>query len=317
MLTEQGHDVTLYSGERNDARCKEHVPVFTAADRQRWFGEETWRDRVFDRWDVNDICWGQSNQQLIEAIRERIAPGDLIACTIGTVQQPVADAFGNICFESGIGYEGSWAPFRVFESYSWMHHSYGRQGINDGRFYDTVIPNAFDPDDFVYRDDHDGYVVFLGRHTARKGLPIVAEIAKRYDVVTAGQGDERVPDTTYVGVVRGQERAKLIAGARCVLVPTQYIEPFGGVAVEAMLSGTPVVTTDFGAFTETVEQGVSGYRCHTLADFLEAVEACDTLDPSVIRHHALTRYSLEAVAPLYDAYLARLATLHGDGWYTT
>jgi glycosyltransferase involved in cell wall biosynthesis len=151
--------------------------------------------------------------------------------------------------------------------------------------------------------------------TARKGLAIVAELAKRQPVVTAGQGDERVAGATHAGVVVGAEKAELLARARAVLVPTVYIEPFGGVAVEAMLSGTPVITSPFGAFTETVEHGLTGYRCHTLADFLEAADTVDELDPKTIRDWAADRYATGVVAPRYDRWLQRLATLYSGGWY--
>jgi glycosyltransferase involved in cell wall biosynthesis len=43
-------------------------------------------------------------------------------------------------------------------------------------------------------------------------------------------------------------------------------EPFGGAGVEAQLVGTPVLASSFGAMIETVEHGISGYHCHTLAD---------------------------------------------------
>lgn len=315
MLTSKGHEVILYGAERNDAAVAEHVVCWDESDRKEWFGEETWAERVFDRWLETDPCWYESNMKMIGQMRLRMKPGDLIAMPIGTVQHAVSDAFPkNIAFESGIGYEGSWLPFRVFESYAWMHHTYGRQGIHDGRFYDAVIPNAFDPDDFQYRDDKDDYILFLGRHIPRKGLSIVEEVSKYFKVVTAGQGPE-IEGVEYLGVVHGKEKAELIAGARALLAPTIYIEPFGGVAVEAQLSGTPVITTDFGAFPETVEQGVTGFRCHTLAEFLQAAEEVDDLLPEVIQQKAVAKYSTEVVADQYDSYLERLGTLSGEGWY--
>jgi glycosyltransferase involved in cell wall biosynthesis len=317
MLTAQGHDVYLYAGERNDAPCAEHIVCVTSTDRYRWFGDETYTDRVFDRWSHDDPCWTESSDVMIRHIQARIQPGDLIALPIGSVQAPIPAAFpDHTSFESGIGYEGSWLPYRVFESYAWMHHTYGRQNIHDGRYYDTVIPNPVDPSDFHFRPDDDGYVLFLGRHTERKGLAVVEEVAKHYPVVSAGQGGP-IPGVAYLGVVRGEERAALLAGARALLCPTGYIEPWGGVAIEAQVSGTPVLCTDWGGFTENVEPGVAGFRCRSLGDFLWGVEACDDIDRDAMRRRALDLYSLDAVAPQYDRYLRQLDTLRGVGWYDT
>lgn len=315
MLTSLGHHVVLYGSERNEADCAEHVVCVTDAMRDDWFGGPWPEDRVFDRWDAADPCWAESDTAVIKAIAERLEPGDTIAIPIGTVQVAIVDAFpGVVAWESGVGYLGSWLPFRVFESHAWQHWTYGAQNIHDGRYYDTVIPNAVDPTDFTFRADHDGYLLFLGRHTERKGLAVVAELAKHHPVVSAGQGNP-IPGVQHLGVVKGRERAALLAGARAVLAPTLYLEPFGGVAVEAQVSGTPVIASPFGAFTETVEPGVSGFLPHTLSELLAAVEACDTLDPYTIRQRAVERFSVDAVAPQYDTYLHRLETLHGEGWY--
>ena len=48
-----------------------------------------------------------------------------------------------------------------------------------------------------------------------------------------------------MGSVGVKERANLLFNADAVIVPTTYIEPFGGVVIEAMLAGTPAITTDF------------------------------------------------------------------------
>ena len=53
------------------------------------------------------------------------------------------------------------------------------------------------------------------------------------------------------------------------MVPTYYVEPFCGVNVEAQLCGTPVISNDCGAFTETIENLKTGILAHTLKDFCQ------------------------------------------------
>lgn len=322
MLHAKGHEMILYSGDENEATCSEHVPI---TDINRWFGGPWPLDTVFDRWDVNDLCWREMNAAAIREIDKRIEPGDGVGIIAGLCQQSIADHFaakGHPIIEWGIGYEGILSnSYHAFESEAWRHFVHGQQsmrypdgGWGDGRFFDVVIPNAFNASDFRFTTKPDDYLLFLGRHTARKGLAIVYELAKEHRVITAGQGSERVEGAEYVGLVLGDEKAQLLANAKAVLVPTIYIEPFGGVAVEAMMSGAPVITTNYGVFTETVNQGLSGFRCDTLAEFKVAANKIDTLDRTRVREWGM-RYSTKSVAPKYDAWLKRLATLQGAGWY--
>jgi glycosyltransferase involved in cell wall biosynthesis len=316
MLTDRGHHVTLYGGPGDDTASSEHVTVVTDDDRRRWFGDETWEETVFNEFDPVSAPWLTMNGHTIAAIAERIEPGDIIFLTMGTAQAAIQQAFPNhVVAECGVGYEGVLHnTHRCYESYAWMHYMWGKTGVTDGRWFDTVINNACDPADYTYRADHDGYLLFMGRHTPRKGLEVVAELANHHRVITAGQGGP-IDGVEYAGVVRGKEKAELLAGARALLAPTQYIEPFGGVAVEAMLSGVPVISSPFGAFSETVADGISGFRCHTLGQFIRAADALDDLDRKTVQEWAADRFTLEAVAPQYDRWLHRLATLYGDGWY--
>jgi glycosyltransferase involved in cell wall biosynthesis len=106
-----------------------------------------------------------------------------------------------------------------------------------------------------------------------------------------------------------------MSGAKAVFVPTLYIEPFGGVNVEAMFCGTPAITTDFGGFTETVQHGKTGYRCHTMDDFVWAAKNVDRLDPYYIRDYAVNNYSMDRVSLMYDEYFSKLMDLYRNGWY--
>lgn len=308
MLAQHGHDMTLYAGIENEAECAEHVTVAGEADRARWFGGPWNPDRIFDRFDPADECWQDMNRCAIRQIAKRIQPGDMIGLIAGRCQAQIADAFAGVpILEWGVGYVGVLADsYRAFESRAHQHYVQGWHRDDQGRPLDTVIPNSFDLADFTIGATPDDYLLYLGRMTPRKGLAVVAELATRHRVITAGQGDERVTGAAHLGLVRGAERAELLAKARAVIVATEYLEPFGGVAVEAMMSGAPVLTTDFGAFPETVQHGVSGFRCATMGDFVKAAEQVDTLDRATIAEYARGRYSTVAVAPLYDEWLGRI-----------
>ncbi len=179
-----------------------------------------------------------------------------------------------------------------------------------------MIPNSFDFSEFTFQTNPDDYVLYLGRMTPRKGMNTVQAISDRgHRVITAGQGAERINGAEHVGVVTGATKRNLIAGARAVLVPTDYLEPFGGVAVEAMMSGVPAITTDWGAFTETVHHGVSGFRCRTLGEFLGAIDAAPLLDKHDIRDYARARFSTSVAGKMYDRYFAQILELDRNGWY--
>ena len=66
--------------------------------------------------------------------------------------------------------------------------------------------------------------------------------------------------------------------------------------VEAALCGTPAITTAFGAFTETVAQDRTGFRCQTTAQFLEAIDRVRDLDRKDIRARARRLYGMRSVS---------------------
>jgi glycosyltransferase involved in cell wall biosynthesis len=196
-----------------------------------------------------------------------------------------------------------------------------------------VIPNYFDLDEFEFnpgpREDH---LLYVGRIILRKGIHVAAQAAERsgHKLLVAGQGvldheagkfitsEEMTitsPNVEFIGTLDRERRSYEMGRARAVMVPTQYIEPFGGVAVEAQLCGTPVITTNWGAFTENVSHGVSGFRPDTMREFVQAIGLSSQLDPVRVREWAASRYSLESVAPQFEDWFDRLDTLWGSGYY--
>lgn len=312
-----GHEVFLYAGTQNEADVTEFITVVSDDQRAKWFGAYDWNTQVFDRWDFKDECWTTMNMSAAAEIQKRKQPGDILGIIGGLCQASLIQALPDMRpVEWGIGYEGVLGnAFHVFESNAWMHYVYGRTSVNDGKFFDTVIPNSFDEDEFTFNETKGEHLVYLGRLTSRKGMEVIKELAQRgHKILMAGQGTCEIHGVEHIGVVRGKRKADLLANAKALLVPTFYIEPFGGVAVEAMLSGTPVITTDFGAFTETVRDGVDGFRCHTVGEFEAATQHVTELNPHDIRANA-EKYLTINVRHQYDAYFKRLSLLDGKGWY--
>lgn len=325
MMMSLGHDVFLYAGEENEAECTELITIYTKEEQERWglTKFDHMRELVHLDWDPRKPHWKTTNVRAVRQIRRRKQPHDFVCVISGGSQRLIADALPDLMtVEFGIGYQGTFAKYRVFESYAWMHAIYAGQnpqGVSGarGNFYDMVIPNYFEVDDFPYTAEPDDYYLFIGRLVESKGYAIAMETCEHLGkrLVVAGAGD-RPRYGEYVGVVDVETRGQLMSKAKAVFVPTLYLEPFGGVHVEAMLCGTPVITTDWGVFTETVQQGVNGFRCRNMREFCRAAEEIEKLDRLAIRENAIARYSTEVIAHEYQRYFEHLETLWDDGFYT-
>jgi glycosyltransferase involved in cell wall biosynthesis len=106
----------------------------------------------------------------------------------------------------------------------------------------------------------------------------------------------------YAGFVTGQERNRLLGGARALVYPIQYPEAFGLVLVEAMLCGTPIAAMRLGAVPEIVTEGVSGFTAATREEFAATVAECFALDRKQINKQARERFSAEEMAREYAAF---------------
>jgi glycosyltransferase involved in cell wall biosynthesis len=135
-------------------------------------------------------------------------------------------------------------------------------------------------------------------------------------VIGHGQPELVTHGAEYLGALSDTERNEWVSKASAIICPTLYLEPFGSMAVEAQFCGTPVISTDFGAFVETVEQGRTGYRCTYMGEFVKAFSDVRQLDPSYIRARAENLYSLDAAAAAYRRYFDRLALLWDGGFNT-
>ena len=169
-----------------------------------------------------------------------------------------------------------------------------------------------------------GYVLAMGRICPEKGFHDALEAARRArrPLLLAGRvfayreheeyfRAEIVPrlDTLrrWIGPVAGARKRRLLAGARCVLIPSRIAETSSLVAMEALAAGTPVVAYPCGALPELVEEGVTGFIVDDVSAMAQAIEQASRIDPEQCRRAARERFALERMTAAYLALYARLA----------
>src|SRR6202011_1358099 len=157
-----------------------------------------------------------------------------------------------------------------------------------------VIHHGIDAADFPYGAGDGGYLLFLGRMAPEKGPHRAMEAAYKAGVPLRMAAKMRGPaefdyfdthvrpylnaEIQYLGEVPHEEKLTLLAGARALLNPIRWAEPFGLVMIEAMACGTPVLTFHEGAAPEIVEDGKTGFLCQDVNEMAEHIGHVDVLE---------------------------------------
>lgn len=337
MMTAIGYDIYFYGVEGSKVACKENIVVLTEEERNRIYGPLDKFSAKFFEHGKNDPAYTIFRRNAVREIGSRVKKNDILCNPMGNyyedICKPVSQGGVEVAngwpwlVESGIGYDGILMnTHRVFESNAWRHYVYGiykawtqsKRFVN-GDFYDDVIPNFYHPEHYKFREDKEDFFFMNCRIAHRKGIDIAIQACEATDshLILAGQPGEDVkltsPNVEYIGYVDEKEKIELLSRAKGLFSPTLYIGPFEGVTVEALMSGTPVITTDFGCYTETVPEGV-GYRCMVLKEFVKAVKNIEHIKPKACRQWAVSRFSTDACAMKYDRYFGRLSDLWRKGW---
>ena len=335
MMSERGHYVIHYGVEGSNPICAENVDVVSSEIYNKVYGEHDFHSKWF-RYDLEDECYQTFYRNAIREINSRKGDFDIVLPFWGAGVRAICDALDPhfVVIEPGIGYgSGSWCQYRVFESYSIYHAYCGTDAIVSCNMnnYDVVIPNYFDRDDFEYNADFknrleaDPYFLFVGRVYDGKGVNIALQVCEKLGVKLkiAGQLDESYADyqwpdnVEFVGYVNKEQRSELMRNAVASFLPSQYLEPFGGVQIENLLCGTPTITSDWGAFAENNIQGVTGYRCRTFDDYVKA--ALDCLAGKIQPRDCYNKgkeFTLENIAPRYEKFFNDVYNIYtGNGWY--
>jgi glycosyltransferase involved in cell wall biosynthesis len=173
----------------------------------------------------------------------------------------------------------------------------------------AIVENGVDLQHFRLRRRKHGYALALGRICPEKNFPAAIAAARRagLPLILAGQvfpyethqrhfREAILPElgrgVRWIGPVSGARKRRLLAGARCVLVPSLVAETSSLVAMEALASGTPVIAYPHGALPDIVEDGRTGWVVGDPRAMGDAITRAGRIDPRACRAAAEARFDL-------------------------
>ena len=126
--------------------------------------------------------------------------------------------------------------------------------------------------DLGIAEEHEDYVVFVGRLSKEKGLLTLLSAWRNLrniplriigtgpleNVLASQIKDGNLHHIEISGFLPNREAVEYIKRARLLVFPTEWYETFGRVVIEAFSAGVPVVSSHIGAVAELVHDGITG-----------------------------------------------------------
>jgi glycosyltransferase involved in cell wall biosynthesis len=172
------------------------------------------------------------------------------------------------------------------------------------------------------------YLAFLGRIcpekrvdtaikiAAQSGLPL--KIAAKIDKVDREYFKSEIEPllsqahVEFIGEIDESQKPAFLSGAKALLFPIDWSEPFGLVMIESMACGTPVIAFNRGSVPEVIDNGLTGYIVEDVQSAVAALQNIDSLSREAIRAQFERRFSSKTMARNYlDSYAALIEAAEG------
>lgn len=209
--------------------------------------------------------------------------------------------------------------YRYFAEVAYVMISRRQSELHPDVLNRCVVHHGLDPGRFRLGEGDGGYVAFLGRFAPEKGPHVAIDAARMAGVAIKLGGEAHwsdreyfkteveprlaLPGVEWIGEADHAKKQTLLGGARALLFPIDWEEPFGLVMIESMLCGTPVIAFRRGSVPEVVEDGVTGFIVDDPAQMAAAIARAASLDRAAVRRRAEERWSAARMARQYlDVY---------------
>lgn len=301
QLAERGHQVVLIGAGRHRTKASQFYPTYSEPPSRR-LGSP-----------LPEVLHAAAAAEVlgrlgVDVVHDHSLAGPLLAP--GRHVPTVVTMHGPVSGEPGEYYR------RLGDAIDVVAISDAQRRLNPSLNWVGTVHNAIDVASFPFRDRKDDYLLWLGRFCDDKGAHLAIDLARAagHRIVLAGKRNEPEekdyfareiaprlgPDAQYVGEADAARKRELFAGARALVFPIQWDEPFGMVMIEAMACGTPVVALRRGSVPEVVADGVSGAIADHVGQLPGALAAALRLDPAACRRHVQAHFDLPVMAKGYE-----------------
>jgi glycosyltransferase involved in cell wall biosynthesis len=311
-LLDRGHEVTLFgTGDSH-----------TRAESRSLYPEGQWPPEPLT--DVNHVSWAM--QQIADGEYDVVHTHSAAALGVARLMPhlPLVYTLHHAQDEPLSAY------YRYFPEVHFVAISADQRRREPGVAECPVIHHGLDPARYHWTANPEPYVCFVGRFAPEKGPHTAIDAAKLAGVPIRVAGDVHRPNVDYfraeveprlvqphvsaLGPIGMAQKVPLLCGARALLAPIDWNEPFGLILIEAMLSGCPVVSFARGSVPELVEPGITGFVAASMEEMAELIRpggAVDQLDRRRVRARALRRFSRERMLLEYEALYRSIVAVPG------
>lgn len=306
-LVAAGHDVTLFATGDAAVPCR----------RRALFAGAQWPPSAED--DLNHIAWAVAEI-------ERDGRFDLVH-TNSPLAVPLT-RFGSVPVVHTVHHARFDAASRIYARHPHVFYvaiSARQRALEVPLRRARVIHHGLTPARYPAQIEDGRALAHIGRYAWDKGTHLAIDVARAASlpITLAGRAhpsDQRYyveevlprlahPLVSEVGEVDHEAKTNLLRSATALVCPLQWEEPFGLIAIEAMLCGTPVLGFRRGALPEIVDEGVTGYLVDPGDITGLARRAADlrALDRAACARRARQRFDARAMVGAYASlYLSVL-----------
>ena len=231
-------------------------------------------------------------------------------------------------FHTSVGKSMGWdmgnTRAKIFKRSKIISLSYAqRREMPEAKFIGNVYNGTVD---FTRYDLGKGgdYLVWIGRFNPYKGAKEAIEVARKsgYKIILAGkiEPEEQAyfdkyikveidqKKVIYIGEIGLEKKNELLGGAKALLMPISWEEPFGLVMIEAMACGTPVIAFDRGSVREVVLDDKTGFivKPGDIDGMAMAVKKIDRIERKTCREHVKENFSIEKMVLGYEQIYSKI-----------